>query len=224
MFVRFRKSDLRLQVSLLETRRINGTVRSEHVAGLGSVEMPQTVETRLMFWQRLHDRFAKLSNRVDVTMQAKIYGDMRKQISIGIVAAVLSSGIISYCLGEPNQVGYDLREHCGKRAEELWKKGFGINDILEKHDGQIVKNYEYHYNEKLKKCFYLTRSDIVVKKKTTKLERLFDADDNKEYGMFTGGNGGIFAICVMFIGKDKHRCSSEDEWRELVKPYMEDTN
>jgi hypothetical protein len=80
MFVRFRPSRLRLQVSLLETRRIDGKVRNEHVASLGSVEMPQTIETRIVFWQRLHERLAKLSNRLDATMQGKIFTDIHGRI------------------------------------------------------------------------------------------------------------------------------------------------
>jgi hypothetical protein len=39
MFVRFRQTAQRLQASLVETRRIDGKVRHEHIAGLGSVEM-----------------------------------------------------------------------------------------------------------------------------------------------------------------------------------------
>ena len=34
-------------------------------------------------------------------------------------------------------------------------------------------------------------------------------------------NGDIFQICVMFVRKPAQRCSSEDEWRALIKPYME---
>jgi len=147
---------------------------------------------------------------------------MKNPISIVIVAAFLSCGMISYCFGEPN--AHDLHEQCHRRAEELWKKGFGINDVLKKPGGRVTKKYEYHYNETFKKCFYLTRSDIVEKMDVATLERLFDVDDKKEYGMFTGGNRGTFAICIMFVGKGKHRCSSEDEWRELVKVYMEDAN
>jgi hypothetical protein len=55
-------------------------VRNEHVASFGSVEVPQTVEARLVFWQRLHDRLAKLANRVDATAQAKIFGDIHAKI------------------------------------------------------------------------------------------------------------------------------------------------
>lgn len=43
MFVRFRSSSRRLQVSLVETRRIDGKVRHEHVASFGSVIEPQTL-------------------------------------------------------------------------------------------------------------------------------------------------------------------------------------
>ena len=47
---------------LVETRRIDGKVRHEHVASFGSVEVPPSVEDRITFWQRLHERLAKLSN------------------------------------------------------------------------------------------------------------------------------------------------------------------
>jgi hypothetical protein len=80
MFARFRQTDHRLQVSLVETRRIDGKVRHEHVASFGSVEVPPSVEDRITFWQRLHERLAKLSNRVDVTAQAKILGDIHARI------------------------------------------------------------------------------------------------------------------------------------------------
>jgi hypothetical protein len=80
MFPRFRQTDYRLQVSLVETRRTAGKVRHEHVAGLGSVEWPPSVEDRIAFWQRLHERLAKLSNRVDATAQAKILGAIHARI------------------------------------------------------------------------------------------------------------------------------------------------
>ena len=145
------------------------------------------------------------------------------QLSTVLVTAVLSGGMISSCFSEPNKVEYE-RERCGKRAEDIWQKKFGVIDISNTKDGQIISKYENHYNATLDKCFYLTRSDIIGKKKVTKVERLFDVDENKEYGRFTGGNGDTFHICVMFVGKDTHRCSSEDDWRGFIKRYMEDAN
>lgn len=38
MFVRFRQTRKRLQASIIETRRADGKVRHEHIAGLGSVD------------------------------------------------------------------------------------------------------------------------------------------------------------------------------------------
>lgn len=80
MFIRFRHNKTRLQVSLLEVTRLGGKVRNEHIASFGSIEAPQTVDARVAFWQRLHDRFAKLGNRLDAAAQAKLFGDIHAKI------------------------------------------------------------------------------------------------------------------------------------------------
>jgi hypothetical protein len=72
MFVRFHESGRRLHLSLVETRRTDGKVRSEHVASLGSLELPQTILGRLTFWQKLHARLARLSNRLNGEAQGKV--------------------------------------------------------------------------------------------------------------------------------------------------------
>jgi hypothetical protein len=64
MFVRFRETPYRLQASLIESRRRDGKVRSEHVAYLGSTPVPSSVPDRIVFWTRLHERLGRLSNRV----------------------------------------------------------------------------------------------------------------------------------------------------------------
>ena len=80
MFVRFRQSNSRLQVSLIATHRVDGKVRHEHIAGLGSISLTLTVFERFEFWQRLHERLARLSNRVDAGNQAKLLGDVHARI------------------------------------------------------------------------------------------------------------------------------------------------
>jgi hypothetical protein len=80
MFVRYRQTQSRLQASLVETRRINGKVRHEHIASLGSVGLPPSVEDRIAFWQRLHQRLANLSKRLDAAAQAKVLGDVHARI------------------------------------------------------------------------------------------------------------------------------------------------
>jgi hypothetical protein len=80
MFVRFRPTERRLQVSVVETRRIDGKVRHEHVVSFGSVEVPSSIEDRIAFWQRVHERLAKLSSRLDAKAQTKLLSDIHTRI------------------------------------------------------------------------------------------------------------------------------------------------
>jgi hypothetical protein len=85
MFVRFRQPAQRLQASLVETRRSNGKVRHEHIAGLGSIVTPSSVADRVAFWNRLHARLAKLSNRVNVDTEGKVLGAVHARIPMPTV-------------------------------------------------------------------------------------------------------------------------------------------
>ena len=80
MFVRFRQSGRRLQASLVETRRLDGKVRHEHVASLGSTVIAPSVSDRIAFWQKLSDRLARLANRIDAETQDRIRGAVHDRI------------------------------------------------------------------------------------------------------------------------------------------------
>ena len=80
MFVRFRHQGRRLQPSLMQTRRVDGKVRSEHIASLGSVDVDVSVRERLAFWAKLPGRLARLANRVGVDEHGKIYGALHDRI------------------------------------------------------------------------------------------------------------------------------------------------
>jgi hypothetical protein len=80
MYVRFRERNDRLVVSILETRRVAGQTKKEHVASLGSVPHNPTVDDRIAFWQSLHQRLNRLSNRIDAANQAKILGEVHARI------------------------------------------------------------------------------------------------------------------------------------------------
>src|SRR5262249_36495599 len=67
-------------MSLVEPRRENGKVRHEHVSSLGSVETPLTVAGRIEFWGRLHERLARLSNRLDSETQSKVLGAVHARV------------------------------------------------------------------------------------------------------------------------------------------------
>jgi hypothetical protein len=74
MFVRFRQSTKRLDLSLIESTRRDGKPRHEHVASLGSVSRPPSVSDRVVFWRKLHERLANLSNRIDGKTQGRVLG------------------------------------------------------------------------------------------------------------------------------------------------------
>jgi hypothetical protein len=80
MFVRFRQTPYRLQLSIVETRRANGKVRHEHVASLGSVPQPLTVAKRVTFWAGLHERLGRLSNRLDAAARAKLMDEVHARV------------------------------------------------------------------------------------------------------------------------------------------------
>jgi hypothetical protein len=80
MFVRFRQSKYRLDVSVVATSRVDGKVKHDHIGSLGSVEVPLTVATRCAFWARAHRRLDHLSNRIDEGQRYKILGALHARI------------------------------------------------------------------------------------------------------------------------------------------------
>jgi hypothetical protein len=47
---------------------------------LGTVDAPPSVAGRLAFWQSLHERMARLGNRLDAATQAKLLGEIHARI------------------------------------------------------------------------------------------------------------------------------------------------
>jgi hypothetical protein len=80
MFVRFRKTDRRLQVSLTAARWTNGQPLQEHIASLGSVPHSPSAADRCVFWTRLHQRLDALSNRIDAVQRGAILAAIHARI------------------------------------------------------------------------------------------------------------------------------------------------
>jgi hypothetical protein len=78
MHIRARLHRRRLQISLIDTRRVEGKVRQEHVASLGSVPPDMTVQDRLAFWTQVHPRLSRLDNRLDGASRARLMGALHK--------------------------------------------------------------------------------------------------------------------------------------------------
>jgi hypothetical protein len=75
----------RLQLSLVETRREGGNFCHEHVASLGAIATPQTVAGRVAYWQDLHQRLGRLSDRLDSETQAKILSAVHARVPMPTV-------------------------------------------------------------------------------------------------------------------------------------------
>jgi hypothetical protein len=66
-------------MSLIETRRVDGKVRHEHIASLGSIVEEPSISDRVAFWQALHERVAKLSNRIMSEDHGKVLGAIQQR-------------------------------------------------------------------------------------------------------------------------------------------------
>lgn len=90
MFVRFRQSRNRLQLSLVETRRVGGKIVHEHIASLGSIIVPSAVAGRVAFWQKLHERLARLANRIDASALEKLIGAVHARVPMVTIEEIRS--------------------------------------------------------------------------------------------------------------------------------------
>ncbi len=64
----------------MQTRRIDGKIRNEHIASLGSVDADVSLRERIAFWAKLPDRLARLGNRVGPEEHGKILGALHARI------------------------------------------------------------------------------------------------------------------------------------------------
>lgn len=148
---------------------------------------------------------------------------MRKingSLLIGLMLLVSDGALPTYSQSSKEQ--YELQERCGKRAAAEFKNEFPEGSVSKTKDGQMTTNYQNHYNARLNKCFYLSSSVIYEKRDgktvTNKVMRLYDLNENNEYGTFAGELNDPFVLCAV----EDRLCSSENEWRQLIKPYMEE--
>jgi len=113
---------------------------------------------------------------------------------------------------------YGLRERCGKLAATVYDREYSPHTRTTATGGQQIFNYENHYSQKLNRCFYLEISTFIEKGTVSTSWRLYDINENKEYGHYWQSGTSKFVDCIV----GEVRCLSEDEFRNLAKPYLED--
>jgi hypothetical protein len=132
---------------------------------------------------------------------------MMKAIGV-LVSLVLASGAQAQSLKEKSE----LSEQCGKKAAELFEKSWGKRE-------DELNHYESHYNSRLNKCFYVEWTNSLKDGFPFFYSILYDLNENKEYGSY--------AMWMKFPEKplcqvQMKSCESQDEWAELIKPFIKD--
>jgi hypothetical protein len=146
---------------------------------------------------------------------------IRASVSIAISGLVWFNTYVSSA--QPNKELYELQERCGKRAAELFKRDYG-RPVYKSQLGVGSFKYVNHYSAHLNKCFFILIHVFYPKDKkglSSTTRTLFELNDNKEYGKYFQpiyDDDNVSSTCQV---QDKV-CRSEDEWRQLVKPFMED--
>jgi hypothetical protein len=92
MHVRARLHRRRIQISLVDTRRVDGKVRQEHIASLGSVPPEITPADRLAFWTQVHPRLTRLGNRLDPAALATVMGELHAKVPM---VAISDPGLVA---------------------------------------------------------------------------------------------------------------------------------
>ena len=107
---------------------------------------------------------------------------------------------------------YELSALCGKQAAATFAKEWS--------GSSFNVTYENHYNSRLNNCFYLVihneRGNDRLRSRT-----LFDLNENREISNYSKLGGDASVVCWM-RGEQGNQCKSEEEWRALIKPFMED--
>jgi hypothetical protein len=144
---------------------------------------------------------------------------MRASFSVAIAGLLWFS---TYGAAQPNKKPYELQERCDKRAADLFEREYRPR-VENTKDVQVRLNYEDHYSARLNKCFFLEISSSYDRKggkiTSSKIMRLVELNDNKDYGVFVSGlsDQGPPVACLL----EEKICQSESEWRQLLKPFME---
>ena len=120
------------------------------------------------------------------------------------------------CLGQAqaNKELYDAQERCGKQADELYNQ----HHKRWSETSPVSFDFESHYSRSWNKCFYLLINNSKPPDPNFKSMFLHDLNDKTQYYAVYVKHSGLLLGCQV----RSKQCRSEQEWRELIKPFMED--
>jgi len=140
---------------------------------------------------------------------------MMKAIGLLLSLVLLATGAQAQTANEKSE----LSEKCGKQAAERFEKEWGTGVFSHADGRQTTSNYEHHYNSRLHKCLYLeTRDTQKSGRPPLRMLTLLDLHGKRAIGKYRKLEGDRFAVCWV----QGEPCKSEEEWRALIKSFMED--
>jgi len=107
----------------------------------------------------------------------------------------------------------NLQEKCEKQSKKIFSKQYN-GGTVENSNGLFLYKYKHHYNKKLNKCFMVITEDGM----SERYKKLLDVDENNSYGSVRINNDRENMGCYLLNKK----CSSEEGWDSIIKPYMEE--
>jgi len=135
------------------------------------------------------------------------------------LSVLLSLFLASSAQGQTAKEKSELSERCGKQAAERFEKEWGTGVFNHADGRQTTSNYEHHYSSRLHKCIYLEVRDTQKNDRPPlRMLNLVDLHGKRTIGKYSKLEGDRFAVCWV----QGERCASEEEWRALIKPFMED--
>jgi hypothetical protein len=117
---------------------------------------------------------------------------------------------------------YELSALCGKQAAERFsKESIQATTLL---GPTVTMDYENHYSLRLDRCFYLeiTKEHRPDEGPPFRMMTLRDLNESRVIARYHKANRDRKAYCWLEEVIDNRRCESEEEFRALIKPLMED--
>jgi hypothetical protein len=134
-----------------------------------------------------------------------------KMVRMGFNIALLSLVLATEAEAQTPTEKYELSERCGVRAADFFARDW-------KQSPSYKANYENHYNVRLNKCFYIEIINMYERgKDPLRSMTLYDLHENRQIGLYVK-SGDLIVSC----SAQQRYCRSEQEWRALIKPFMED--
>lgn len=135
---------------------------------------------------------------------------------------VLAPGLGPPIAPDPRAI-YDLREKCGRNAQEWFHHYWELDRTYVKGVQLISQDFRSHYNERMNKCFTVVNSLTSAKNDKTKATEggeghtLSDVLENRDLGEFYQFSY-MPKPSACYVGESK--CDSHAGFDALVAPFM----